>query len=343
VGNICIPHIDDVIASTSVYPDTLFSGGAATRTGATNFNDICTNLFNGTAGPNLQNSLYYLQVNNNFANMTNIAGSLTVTKIVVGALGVSGFSSGGGVVNGSQYLSGLLRSNGSIAMGGITLFGNTILRPSSGWTNVTSDIWGHSTGLVSAGVASKGNLNTVNSFATGGLPTPGLNYNYAENNIQLMNNARTFPVGTGTDAPGADDNTWNLSGPVLYWVQNNILPDSSVTYPAYRLWNSYAAIPTGYPGFKGRFGNGSGVLGAPGVVASSIFFNLEERFSEAQYYTATLNVYSGTGVTPPYVSPASPGGLTAPTIWNLLNLTVQSTQVGVNINNGHQFNTNMII
>ena len=343
VEDICVPHIDDVIASTSVYPDSLFSGGSATRAGASNVNDIFTNLFNGTAGVPVSSGLFYINqfiTSQTIAALNNPVGTLQVRKILLGAQVPSGFGSGVSV-NGI-YKYGWFYSAGSLNMGGITLFGNAILRPSSGWTNITSDMWGHSGGLCSAGVDSKGTLGITYSFTTGAIPTPGINYNYPENNIQLMNNTRVFPVGTGTDAPGANDNTWDLSGPVLYWIQNNLVPNSSVTYPGYGLWNLFYASDRA--GFKGRFGTGSGFGGSPGVVAGSLFNNLEQRSSLPQYFSPpTLFVYASTTATPPYVSPASPGGLTAPTIWNLLNLTVQGAQVGVNINNGNQFNTNMII
>ena len=340
VANICIPHIDDVIASTAVYPDSLFSGGAATRTGATNLNDIYTNYFNGTAGPNIQNDLAYIWTSRTpIASVENTAGTLMVSGILVGAQGPNGTGSGS-VTNGVPNY-GLFYSTGSVALSGITLFGNAIIRPSSGWTNIVSDMWGHSVGLVSAGVGSKGTLSTSQVIVTG--PLPGsYNYNYPENNIQLMNNTRTFPVGTGTDAPGADDNTWNLSGPVLYWVQSSLLKNSSVTYPSYGLWANYAAAPGSSQGFKGRFGTGSGSVSSQGVVAGSNFLALEQRSLEVNYVNTFL-VYSGTRALPPYVSPASPGGLTAPTIWNLLNLTAQSAQAGVDVTNGHQFSDNMII
>jgi len=325
---ICYPHVNDVIPDPN-YPDTLF-GGATIRAGATDLDSLLLNFFN--RGGFASNFLYYVWAAGPAVQTTFAGSALSVNLCLFGALGPSL-----NIFNDGYFKRGWISAAGDLNITGSAIYGNARITPACGWTNITQDYWGNCPGFFSMSYTGRGNYTNNINFSIGS------SNNFAGNNITLLNNSKLIPAGSGVDAPGVNDANWALGGPVMFWIQNNLIGNTYTYSPPYSTFNIYQI--TNGAGWNGRFGTGSGGGSSPTNPVNCFVLNLEQRGSGAQYFGPYgILVYNGSPqITPPYVSPGTPGGLSPRVTWNLMNVQISGAQVGIDINTGIQFENNSVV
>jgi hypothetical protein len=329
VNNIFWVGVLEVLRGITKYPNVLVSGGAGPRGPAADYDSFLlwckTNI--GTQG------------NPNEITYANGAGgiygnSFIVNGCVFGAIdALLTFDPGG--VPAETWLTVFKQ----VQIGNCYIRGNLKLTSASGFTNLpVGGVWGNRSGLLTLSYPLAPQICLgIQNKVTGGPIT--YNYAFVENGINLVNNSGAFPAGTGVDAPGANDGVWDLSGPVFFFTFQTRNPGTSFAYSLYSLWPAYSVAPASGMGWYGRFGTGTGsftTLGTRVLNGVTIQTNLQ--------YTGN-GPWIGLGsVFPPFPpSGGAPGSISAPVLWDWLNVRISTAILGIDVSTGNTVTGTVII
>jgi len=329
-SNIFWPGAIEVLRGTTKYPNSQVTGGAGPRGPAADLDSFLL-WCNTNIGTPPSNAISYC------IGVGGIEGdNVIVNGVVFGAIDAC-FST----LPGGFFPPAWITVTGSVKISNTYIRGNVRVSSASGFSNTTlAGNWGNRGRFITFSSESNASVLSLGDYNIS-TPVGPLNFNYAyvENGINLINNSGAFPVGTGVDAPGANDGDWNLGGPYMFSIINSLYPGNQYSYKVYSLWPGYAVTPNGSMGWYGRFGSnasGSGPTGTFTLNGTSIVYNFQ--------YT-TNSPWQGLGtITPaPIPFPATPGGISAPVTWDWLNVELKAATVGIDVNTTTSFTNSGII